>query len=137
MRLLLKTAALLSLLLVLGHADARQKGRLDETQNAYSTAIRWGDFEGAVNFLDPEYLKEHPVGEFELSRFEQIQVSGYRDLNTSVDPDGVVVRTIEVRVINKHTQAERSLRYRERWRYDEEARRWWVVGGLPDFWKGE
>lgn len=137
MRLLLKTAALLALMLVLGQADARQKGKLDETQNAYAAAIRWGDFEGAVNFLDPEYLKEHPVGEFELSRFEQVQVSGYRDLNTSVDPDGVVVRAIEVRIINKHTQAERTVRYRERWRYDEEAKRWWVVGGLPDFWKGE
>jgi hypothetical protein len=137
MRLLLKTAALLVLMLVLGQADARQKGKLDEIQNAYAAAIRWGDFEGAVNFLDPAYLQEHPVGEFELSRFEQIQVSGYRDMNTSVEPDGTVVRAVEVRIINKHTQAERTVRYRERWRYDEEAKRWWVVGGLPDFWKGE
>ena len=137
MRLLLKTAALLVLMLVLGQADARQKGKLDEMQNAYAAAIRWGDFEGAVNFLDPAYLQEHPVGEFELSRFEQIQVSGYRDMNTSVEPDGTVVRAVEVRIINKHTQAERTVRYRERWRYDEEAKRWWVVGGLPDFWKGE
>lgn len=138
MRLLFKTIALLGLLaLAATHADARQRGKLDETQNAYAAAIRWGDFESAANFLEPAYVQEHPVGEFELARYEQIQVSGYRDINTSMEPDGIVVRSIEVRVINKHTQAERTLRYRERWRWDAEAKRWWLVGGLPDFWQGE
>ena len=64
-------------------------------------------------------------------------MSGYRDLSSLVEPDEVVVRLIEVRVINHHTQAERTLRYRERWRWDAEAKRWWLVGGLPDFWEGE
>jgi hypothetical protein len=40
-------------------------------------------------------------------------------------------------VINKHTMAERSLRYREQWRWDLEAKRSWMVEGLPDLWNGE
>lgn len=118
-------------------AGARQRGKLEQMQNAYATAIRWGDFEGAWRFVEPAYAAAHPMGEFELRRYEQIQVSGYRDLSSLVEPDDVVVRLIEVRVINRHTQAERTLRYRERWRWDAGAKRWWLVGGLPDFWEGE
>ncbi|MGX5729368.1 hypothetical protein ACWKWK_02425 [Pseudoxanthomonas beigongshangi] len=118
-------------------AGGRQKGKLEQAQNAYAAAIRWGDFESAWSFVEPAYAEAHPMGEFELRRYEQIQVSGYRDLSSSVEPDDVVVRLIEVRVINRHTQAERTLRYRERWRWDAGAKRWWLAGGLPDFWDGE
>jgi hypothetical protein len=48
-----------------------------------------------------------------------------------------VLRNVELRVINKHNMAERSLRYREEWRWDPEAKRWWLVVGLPDLWDGE
>ncbi len=131
---------LLSSLLVAASAQAwgaRQQGRLQETQDAYAEAIRWGDFESAVRFLEPAYVEAHPVGEFELGRYEQIQVSGYRELNVNAEPDGTVVRNIEVRVINKHTLAERVIRYRERWNWDAQAKRWWLTGGLPDFWQGQ
>ncbi|MBD9377491.1 hypothetical protein [Pseudoxanthomonas sp. PXM04] len=118
-------------------AGGRQRAKLEQAQNAYAAAIRWGDFEGAWTFVEPAYAAAHPMGEFELRRYEQVQVSGYRDLSSLVEPDEVVVRLIEVRVINRHTQAERTLRYRERWRWDAEGKRWWLVGGLPDFWGGE
>ena len=140
MRILLKTALLLGLLLTVASAfaaGARQRGKLEQVQNAYAAAIRWGDFETAWQYVEPAYAAAHPMGEFEFRRYEQVQVSGYRDLSSMAEPGGVVVRAIEVRVINKHTQAERSLRYRERWRWDEEGKRWWLVAGLPDFWEGE
>ncbi len=140
MRMSLRWVLMLVLMVVAFGAQAaggRQKGKLEQAQNAYAAAIRWGDFEGAWSFVEPAYAEAHPMGEFELRRYEQIQVSGYRDLSSSVEPDDVVVRLIEVRVINRHTQAERTLRYRERWRWDAGAKRWWLAGGLPDFWDGE
>ena len=48
-----------------------------------------------------------------------------------------VARDIDIGVINRHTMAERGVRYRESWRYDEAARTWWITDGLPDFWRGE
>ncbi len=140
MRMSLRWVLMLVLMVVAFGAQAaggRQKGKLEQAQNAYAAAIRWGDFEGAWSFVEPAYAEAHPMGEFELRRYDQIQVSGYRDLSSSVEPDDVVVRLIEVRVINRHTQAERTLRYRERWRWDAGAKRWWLAGGLPDFWDGE
>jgi hypothetical protein len=29
------------------------------------------------------------------------------------------------------------MRYTEEWRYDPQAKTWWVMSGLPDFWAGE
>ncbi len=136
----LQVYVLLLLTLVVGTAcaaGARQRGKLEQTQNALAAAIRWGDFEGALQFIDPAYKAEHPVSEFDLKRYEQVQISGYRDLNSRAGDDGTVIRNIELRVINKHTQAERTLRYQERWRWDAERKGWWLVGGLPDLWNGE
>jgi hypothetical protein len=37
------------------------------------------------------------------------------------------MRDIEIGVINRNTLAERTVRYRERWRYDEAAKTWWLA----------
>ena len=110
--------------------------KLFEAQNAYAGAVRWGDFEGAWSLVDPEYRREHPITPLQLARYGQVQVSGYRDVGSST-LDGAAVRDIEIGVVNRHTQAERSVRYRERWRWDEAQKRWWLQDGLPDFWDGE
>src|SRR5262249_11964458 len=34
---------------------------LTNTLNAYANALRWGDFEQALSFVDPETLKAHPL----------------------------------------------------------------------------
>jgi hypothetical protein len=109
---------------------------LDKLQYAWSAAIRWGDFEGAWNLLDPKYREAHPLTELELSRYKQIQVSGYHDLGSQVLPDSAR-REVEIGVVNRNTMAERSMRYTEEWRYDPQAKTWWVTSGLPDFWAGE
>lgn len=117
--------------------NSRQRSKLEQVQNAYAAAIRWGDFESAWQLVDPEYRAEQPMTDVEFGRYEQVQISGYRDVNATADPDGTMVRNIELRVINKHTMAERTLRYRERWRWDGETKRWWLVVGLPDLWQGQ
>lgn len=113
-----------------------QKDALERAQYAWSAAIRWGDFEGAWNLVDPEYREAHPLTDVQLARYAHIQVSSYRDMATEVGP-ATAARQVQIGVINRHTMAERTLRYTEQWRYDEAARTWWITGGLPDFWAGE
>ncbi|RPE80232.1 hypothetical protein [Vulcaniibacterium tengchongense] len=138
MRLPLIAAALLGLLLVAGPAAASRKSdALERNQYAWSGAIRWGDFEGALNLIDPAYRQAHPVTELELERYRQVQITAYRDRGASADMKaGEAVREIEIGVVNRHTQAERTVRYREQWRWDPEARTWWLTSGLPDLWDG-
>ena len=44
---------------------------------------------------------------------------------------------IEISITNRNTQNERTVRYREIWRWDDKAGRWWQTTGLPDFWNGQ
>lgn len=113
-----------------------RNSELDKAQYAYSAAIRWGDFEGAWNLVDPKYKQAHPMTDLELERYKQIQISGYRDLAAQVG-DGVAMREIGIGVINRNTLVERQTRYTERWRYDQEHKTWWLTVGLPDLWQGE
>lgn len=134
-RLLLRCLLVCCLALLAGCPKSASKGTaLEEIQYAYSAAIRWGDFEGAWNLVDPEVRKERPLTDIDFSRYKQVQISGYRDQGGAVSPQGEVMRDIEIGVINRNTLAERTVRYRERWRYDEAAKTWWLVSGLPDLW---
>jgi hypothetical protein len=137
-------AAVLALLVLLAGipgAEAatskRQKGKkLEETQIVFASSVRWGDFGQAWQLVDPKVRKEQPLSELEFERFRQVQVTGYREGPNVGLPDGSVGRMVEIGVVNRHTQAERVVRWREQWRWDEEAKRWWV-SGMPDFWDGQ
>lgn len=135
---LVRAVAAIALLAVLGACATAGKGnKLQESQYAYSAAIRWGDFEGAWNLVDPKYREAHPLGDVQFERYKQIQISRYADIGTQTLPDGVVVRQIDIGVINRNTMAERNARYVERWRFDETLGTWWLDGPLPDLWQGE
>ncbi len=137
-RLLLRCLLLCCLALLAGCPKSASKGTaLEEVQYAYSAAIRWGDFEGAWTLVDAEYRKKHPLTDIDFSRYKQVQISGYRDQGGNIQPSGEMVRDVEIGVINRNTLTERTVRHRERWRYDAEAKTWVLANGLPDLWQGE
>ena len=137
-KLLLRCLLACCLVLLAGCPKSASKGSaLDEIQYAYSAAIRWGDFEGAYNLVDPKLREEKPLTDIDFSRYKQVQISTYSDMGGTVEPSGVVVRDVEIGVVNRNTQAARTVRYRERWRYDEPAKTWWLISGLPDLWQGD
>lgn len=110
---------------------------LEKAQYAWSGAIRWGDFAGARNLVDPEVRAAKPLSELEMTRYEQVQVSSYRASGASADHDaGLAAREVRIGVINRHTMAEREVMYREQWHWDEQAGTWWLTSDLPDLWSG-
>ena len=128
------------LLLALGacaSGGGQQADALQKAQYAYAVAIRWSDLEGAWAQIDPVWRAAHPLGEIERARYAQVQVTRYRPLTSEATADGGSLRLIDIGVVNRHTQAERSVRYEERWRYDPAAKAWVVTSGLPDFWSGQ
>lgn len=114
-----------------------QRNKLAQYQDAYVAAVRWSDFEAALDLVDPQVRERSPVSALELERYRQLQVSGYRERSTLVHDDGSVERRMELRVVNRNTMAERELSVSERWRWDAKAKRWWQAGGLPDLWQGQ
>lgn len=135
---LLRLALLLSAaLLTSACATAQKKQRIDETLNAYRQAIRWGTVEDALAFVDPERLAERPYTALELDRYRQVAVSAYRDGEAVLGPDGRVRQTVGISIYNRHTMVERHLVDHQVWRWDAQAKRWWLVSGLPDLSQGQ
>src|SRR5690606_10917416 len=67
-------------LLAAGCASTGKGDKLHEAQYAWSAAIRWGDFEGAWNLVDPEYRVAHPMTPVEFERYQHVGISRYHDL---------------------------------------------------------
>ena len=130
-----KTWPLLAAVLWLaGCATPLERGNaLQQAQYAWSAAIRWGDFEGALNMIDPQARAAHPVSDLELARYKQVQISAYHDLGAQ-EGDGTAMREVAIGVVNRNTLVEREVRYTETWRYDPASKTWWVTSGLPDLW---
>lgn len=104
---------------------------LTETLRSYAATIRWGDVARAQAFIEPKVLAEHPPSALDLARFQQVQITGYTEQPPVSSGENEVHQIVEIGLVNINTQAARSVVDRQTWRYDEAAKRWWLVSGLP------
>ncbi|MCX7556127.1 hypothetical protein OS187_04710 [Xanthomonadaceae bacterium JHOS43] len=124
--------AIFALLLALaGCGVGSQQDLRQTTLFNYAGAIRWGHIDDAWSMVDPEYARQHPMAALERERFEHVQVTGYQVKGTQMLSETEMAQVVEIRLINRHTQAERVITDRQHWRWDKEARRWWLTTGLP------
>jgi hypothetical protein len=99
----------------------------------YGVAIRWNEFEQALGFVDPAFLARQPLTDLERERLKQIQVTGYEVKTREARPDGGIEQTVEIRVVNRNTQLERSFIDRQAWQPGADGKSYWLTTGLPDF----
>ncbi|HEY0199182.1 MAG TPA: hypothetical protein VGC19_11700 [Rhodanobacter sp.] len=133
MRRTLSLLAASSLLLLAGCATNQRSDLLTNTLTAYGSALRWGDFQSAAQFIDPQLRAAHPISKLDEARYEQVKVSEY-DNGAGPVPlgDNEVQQTVRISLINVHTQSERSIVDHQTWHYDEKTKHWWLTSGLPD-----
>jgi hypothetical protein len=133
MRRILSILALLSVLLLAGCATQKQGDILTTTLNAYASTLRWGDFQSAMQFIDPAIREKHPLSALDIARYKQVKVSDYDDGNGPL-PGGknTIQQTVHISLVNIHTQTERTIVDHQIWHYDEKTKHWWLTSGLPD-----
>jgi hypothetical protein len=112
-------------------AKSREK-ILTETLRTYAATIRWGSIEQAESFVDPGWRAEHPLTALELDRFKQVRITSYTDTAPVPVNDDEVRQTVEIGIVNVHTQEARSIIDRQVWKYDKKAKVWLLHSGLPD-----
>jgi hypothetical protein len=105
----------------------------DQALSEYGAAIRWSEFDRALEFLDPSLRGPQALTDLERERFKQLQVTGYEVKSKAVGADLNIEQVVEIRLINKNTQLERSVVDHQRWRWDAVSKRYWLSSGLPDF----
>lgn len=104
---------------------------LDANLEAHASMVRWGDPVAGLEFADPA-LREgfEPTG-LERERWRQFQVAAYRAQPPVMLAPDRAVRTVELELVNRNTQVARTVAWRQEWRFDPVAKRWWLASGLP------
>jgi hypothetical protein len=126
--------ALLMLCLAACGGNSTKPNLRELTLKNYGAAIRWNDFDVAWSFVEPAVRADRPLTDLERERYRQFQVVSYEMLNSQVSPDGrLLEQTVEIRVVNKNTQYERTVLDHQQWSFDATAKRWWLISGLPKF----
>jgi hypothetical protein len=131
----LVSIALIGLTLLLVALPVMAKSRekiLTETLRTYAATIRWGSIEQAETFVDPEYRAAHPLTQLELDRYKQVRFTNYNDAAPVPVNDDEVRQTVEIGIVNVHTQEARSIVDRQVWKYERKAKVWLLTSGLPD-----
>lgn len=124
--------ATLALAACAGNEIRSRQTLLDETLRSYAATVRWGDIEQAQAFIEPAWRAAHPPGPIDLARFRQVQVTGYDAQPAVAVSDSEVRQVVRIDLVNVNTQAARSVVDHQVWKFDEPAKRWWLVSGLPE-----
>ena len=105
---------------------------LQTTLVAYANAVRWGDFEQALAFVDKETLKQHPLSAIDMERYKQVKVASYTEQPPVPAGPHEIRQIVQMSLVNINTQTERSIVDKQLWRYDEQGKHWHLISGLPD-----
>jgi len=105
---------------------------LEDTLKNYAATIRWGNMLDAQAFVDPAYRQAHPMTDLDMQRYQQVQVTAYNDAPAEPLSALEVGQTVEIGLVNRNTQAARSVIDHQVWKYDEKQKHWWLMTGLPD-----
>ncbi len=124
-----------------GCASAAARDRVDkleQTLSSYSSALRWGDYRGALS-LHISQDDENPPAEPDMTYLEQFKVTDFnivkKDITSATDEDGVTQATVlaEINYIHVDRQVVKKLQIEQIWRYQPERKRWVVTTDFPAF----
>ena len=123
----------LALVMLAGCPAGTRAPNPDSQFSDYAVAVRWNEFDKAIAFVDPQLREAQALTDLERERYKLFQVTGYEVKDRQVQANGDILQVVEIRVVNRDTQIERVITDRQAWRLDAEAKRYWLVSGLPDF----
>lgn len=124
---------LLGIFVLAGCAGLESKSRMDQLDTLtrrYAKALEWSDF--AVAYTATKASQEAPLSEAAAPK--DIKVTAYEPAAPLVEQDGKLIKRVaRIRYVHTSRMAERSLTVEEEWKYSDEAKRWYLQSGFPQF----
>jgi hypothetical protein len=124
---------LLGLVVLAGCATLESKSRMDQLDNLmrrYAKALEWSDF--AVAHTATKAAQEAPLPD--AAALKDIKITAYEPVAPLVENDGKTIKRVaRIRYVHTSRMVERSLTTNEEWQYSDEAGRWFLQSGFPDF----
>jgi hypothetical protein len=107
------------------HAHRRA---LEDAQRSYTQKVRWGEFEEASQYVDPEVRDRFLA---EVNRFEDLRITDYRigPLDVADGSDAATVR-VSYRAYHLATLLEGHFDETQAWHWDGDSGAWWVRPAL-------
>lgn len=133
MILRLLTACALSIFVLSGCSTLAEQRQLTLLQNALSTyqkAVRWSEFELAQTYV----RSTEPVPAPDFDKLRNIKVTAYDVVkNVTADDLSMSEQVVRIKYYDVNFLVEHTLEDHQTWRYDAEAKRWYLDGRLPAF----
>jgi hypothetical protein len=131
----LRCIVLVLVLLIAGCAKIevqKQMSLFDETIRAYDRAIRWGEYEEAFAY---KKLSDQDNKLPDFSEYRQIKVTAYKVKKTILDEESFskVMRFVDIQYYRMSNVTVKTLIDRQKWEYNEEVDRWYLMSDLPTF----
>ncbi len=124
---------LLPALLLSACANISKSERMDDLNNTlknYKRDIRWGEFDTAWSFRRWEEGKREEPPE----TLKGLRVTDYKVVNTHMGADNLsYTQTAHISYHLADSPSVRKIVDRQKWEYDGEAKRWWLVSNMPQF----
>ena len=124
---------LLGMVLLAGCATLESKSRMEQLDNLtrrYAKALEWSDF--AVAYTATKAAQEAPLPD--ATALKDIKITAYEPVAPLVEKDGKTIKRVaRIRYVHTSRMAERSLTTEEEWKYSDEAGRWFLYSGFPQF----
>jgi len=105
--------------------------KFDETSRSYLLALRWGEYEAAYGFKRlPSVNDKLP----DFNDLKDVRVTSYRVKQTIISEDKMMVmQIVDFQYYRMRNVTVRSVIDSERWEYDKEKKRWYLISDLPNF----
>ncbi len=124
---------LLGLVVLAGCAALESKSRMEQLDNltrGYAKALTWSDF--AVAYTATKAAQEAPLPD--AAALKDVKITAYEPAAPLVEQDGKSIKRVaRIRYVHTSRMAERSLTMEEEWKYSDEAGRWFLYSGFPQF----
>jgi hypothetical protein len=124
----------LGLLAALAACNQQRPDRdpLEQAFDTHRATMLWGEVDELLSMIDPKVRATRMPSRLELDRWHQVDVSGYHEQGQELLAPDRARRVVALDIVNRHTQAVRTIVDMQEWRWDEKAERWWLVSGLPN-----
>lgn len=104
--------------------------QLDNLTRRYAKALEWSDF--AVAYTATKAAQEAPLPD--AAALKDIKITSYEPAASLVEQNGKTVKRVaRFRYVHTSRMAEHSLTTNEEWKYSDEAGRWFLQSGFPQF----
>ena len=120
---------LLIAILTASCASDKKNRVLDDSLKLYSSAIRWGDFQGATRFYKEPSLVSH----IDFTKLKSVKVTGYDLTGGMLSQDGNQLRqTVRIRFYDTGIGREKEINDNQIWEYDDERQLWMLITPMPE-----